>query len=186
MRRTRTITTTMPICQWEGNSNEFLSLESHSNKAHWMDSMGRFKRSFTMPTRLATFLSSSSSLDHHVAASTTTMMSEARIYSDIMETLRVMFFLEGKASLARVECREVSESDLNHSMHGMTRSLARFFRETVSEKNGGRGRRRWKSEECSKGNRSTSHMIEGDESNPKVVMPIVGDENAGRRNEFLK
>ncbi|KAK1281300.1 hypothetical protein QJS04_geneDACA014285 [Acorus gramineus] len=69
----------------EGNSNEYLSLESHSNKARRTDNMGRFKRSFTMPARLATSSSSSSSLDHH--ATTTTMTGEAGMFSDMMETL---------------------------------------------------------------------------------------------------
>ncbi|KAK1303242.1 hypothetical protein QJS10_CPB11g01727 [Acorus calamus] len=69
----------------EGNSNDYLSLESHSNKARRTDNMGRFKRSFTMPARLATSSSSSSSLDHH--ATTTTMTGEAGMFSDMMETL---------------------------------------------------------------------------------------------------
>ncbi|KAK1303233.1 hypothetical protein QJS10_CPB11g01728 [Acorus calamus] len=47
---------------------------------------GGSKRSFAMPAGLATF-SSSSSLDHHAVVTTTTT-GEARIYSDIMETLR--------------------------------------------------------------------------------------------------
>ncbi|KAK1267581.1 hypothetical protein QJS04_geneDACA016661 [Acorus gramineus] len=37
-----------------------------------------------------------------------------------------------------------------------------------------RGWRRWRPEEGSKDSRSTSQIIEGDERNPKVVMPIVG------------
>ncbi|KAK1324373.1 hypothetical protein QJS10_CPA01g00591 [Acorus calamus] len=72
-------TTNMPV---EGNSNEYLSLESHSNKVPRTDNMGRFKRSFTMPARLATS-SSSSSLDHQ----TTTTTGEAGMFSDMMETL---------------------------------------------------------------------------------------------------
>lgn len=81
------------------NTEDYLGLESHSNKVRKMESSGKFKRSFTMPARMATS-SSSSSLDQHqqqhqhqqhetAGAGQGTMeyrSSEAGIYSDIMET----------------------------------------------------------------------------------------------------
>lgn len=79
-----------------GNSTEdYLGLESHSNKVRKVDNSGKFKRSFTMPARMATS-SSSTSLDqhhqqqqHHGTPPPQGMeyrSSEAGIYSDIMET----------------------------------------------------------------------------------------------------
>ncbi|KAK1307717.1 hypothetical protein QJS10_CPA09g00761 [Acorus calamus] len=79
----------------ESNPNEYLGLESQSNKARRTDNNSRFKRSFTLPARMETSSSSSSSLDQHgmmTTATTTTghpgnyRNSEAGIYSDIMET----------------------------------------------------------------------------------------------------
>ncbi|KAL2247506.1 uncharacterized protein LOC105176977 [Sesamum indicum] len=60
------------------NPNEFLSLDSHSK----MD--GKFKRSFTLPARMATS-SSSTSLDHH-GHNPGEYRNEAGMYSDVMET----------------------------------------------------------------------------------------------------
>ncbi|XP_058072357.1 protein RICE SALT SENSITIVE 3 isoform X2 [Magnolia sinica] len=61
------------------NPNDYLSLESHSNSARKMEH--KFKRSFTLPARMA---SSSSSSPHHPVEDYRS--SEAGIYSDIMET----------------------------------------------------------------------------------------------------
>ncbi|RWW17444.1 hypothetical protein GW17_00018624 [Ensete ventricosum] len=69
------------------NSEDLLSLESHSGKARKMEN-SKFKRSFTLPARMTTS-SSSSSLDHHHASTPQPMDyrgSEAGIYQDIMET----------------------------------------------------------------------------------------------------
>lgn len=60
------------------NPNEFLSLDSHSK----MD--GKFKRSFTLPARMATS-SSSSSLNHH-SHNPGEYRNEPGMYSDVMET----------------------------------------------------------------------------------------------------
>ncbi|KAK6131538.1 hypothetical protein DH2020_034708 [Rehmannia glutinosa] len=61
-----------------GNPNEFLSLDSHSKME------GKFKRSFTLPARMATS-SSSSSLNHH-AHNPGEYRNEGGMYSDVMET----------------------------------------------------------------------------------------------------
>lgn len=61
------------------NPNEFLSLDSHSK----MD--GKFKRSFTLPARMATS-SSSSSLNHHLSHNPGEYRNETGMYSDVMET----------------------------------------------------------------------------------------------------
>lgn len=69
------------------NTEDYLSLESHSNKVRKTEN-NKFKRSFTLPARMTSSLSSSS-LDHHHAATPQAMeyrSSEAGIYSDIMET----------------------------------------------------------------------------------------------------
>ncbi|THU69899.1 hypothetical protein C4D60_Mb08t19280 [Musa balbisiana] len=69
------------------NTEDLLSLESHSGKARKMEN-SKFKRSFTLPARMTTS-SSSSSLDHHHASTPQPMDyrgSEAGIYQDIMET----------------------------------------------------------------------------------------------------
>uniref|UniRef100_A0A5B7ADN3 Putative transcription factor LHW isoform X1 n=1 Tax=Davidia involucrata TaxID=16924 RepID=A0A5B7ADN3_DAVIN len=58
--------------------NEFLSLDSHPESARKMES--KFKRSFTLPARMASS-SSSTSLDHHSQNPV-----EYRNYSDVMET----------------------------------------------------------------------------------------------------
>ncbi|KAI3466095.1 hypothetical protein Pfo_022758 [Paulownia fortunei] len=60
------------------NPNEFLSLDSHSKME------GKFKRSFTLPARMATS-SSSNSLNHH-AHNPGEYRNEAGMYSDVMET----------------------------------------------------------------------------------------------------
>ncbi|KAJ6816101.1 uncharacterized protein M6B38_417155 [Iris pallida] len=76
------------------DAEDHLGLDGHSSKARRTESGNKFKRSFTMPARMATS-SSSSSLDqrqnqHHAAAASSQGMeyrsSEAGIYSDIMET----------------------------------------------------------------------------------------------------
>nr|XP_010908547.1 protein RICE SALT SENSITIVE 3 [Elaeis guineensis] len=70
-----------------GNTEDYLSLESHSNKARKTES-NKFKRSYTLPARMTSSFSSSS-LDHHHAATPQAIEyrnSEAGIYSDIMET----------------------------------------------------------------------------------------------------
>ncbi|KAA0066821.1 Serine/threonine-protein kinase WNK-related isoform 1 [Cucumis melo var. makuwa] len=67
-----------------GNSNEFLSLDSQSESARKMEN--KFKRSFTLPARMASS-SSSTSLDHHPHQSVEYRNSEqAGMYSDVMET----------------------------------------------------------------------------------------------------
>ncbi|XP_077220339.1 protein RICE SALT SENSITIVE 3-like isoform X2 [Tasmannia lanceolata] len=66
------------------NASEYLSLESHSNNVRKMEH--KFKRSFTMPARMASS-SFSTSLDHHQDHNVEDYRcTEAGIYSDIMET----------------------------------------------------------------------------------------------------
>ncbi|KAJ7948680.1 Serine/Threonine-kinase WNK (WNK)-like protein [Quillaja saponaria] len=65
------------------NPNEFLSLDSHSESARKVES--KFRRSFTLPARVASS-SSSTSLDHHQQQSVEYRNSEAGMYSDVMET----------------------------------------------------------------------------------------------------
>ncbi|KAJ7981764.1 Serine/Threonine-kinase WNK (WNK)-like protein [Quillaja saponaria] len=65
------------------NPNEFLSLDTHSESARKMGN--KFKRSFTLPARVASS-SSSTSLDHHQHQSVEYRNSEAGIYSDVMES----------------------------------------------------------------------------------------------------
>ncbi|XP_077253471.1 protein RICE SALT SENSITIVE 3-like isoform X2 [Tasmannia lanceolata] len=66
------------------NASKYLSLESHSNNVSKMEH--KFKRSFTLPARMASS-SSSSSMDHHQHDTEEDYRSsEAGIYSDIMET----------------------------------------------------------------------------------------------------
>ncbi|KAL6543277.1 hypothetical protein OROHE_010797 [Orobanche hederae] len=60
------------------NPNEFLSLDSHSKME------GKFKRSFTLPARMATS-SSSSSLGHH-GHNPGEYRNDGGMYSDVMET----------------------------------------------------------------------------------------------------
>ncbi|XP_038689491.1 protein RICE SALT SENSITIVE 3-like [Tripterygium wilfordii] len=59
------------------NPNEFLSLDSHPDGIRKMDNK-KFKRSFTLPARMASS-SSSTSVNHH-------QLHEAGMYSDVMET----------------------------------------------------------------------------------------------------
>ncbi|KAG6591947.1 protein RICE SALT SENSITIVE 3 [Cucurbita moschata] len=68
-----------------GNSNEFLSLDSQSENSRKMEN--KFKRSFTLPARMASS-SSSTSLDHHPHQSVEYRNSseQAGMYSDVMET----------------------------------------------------------------------------------------------------
>lgn len=66
------------------NPNEFLSLDSHQDSVRKMEN--KFKRSFTLPARMASS-SSSTSLDHHsVHNSMEYKNSEGGMYSDVMET----------------------------------------------------------------------------------------------------
>ncbi|KAF3961002.1 hypothetical protein ACB098_06G069100 [Castanea mollissima] len=65
------------------NPNEFLSLDSHSESARKMEN--KFKRSCTLPARMASS-SSSTSVDHHQHQPVQYRNSEAGIYSDVMET----------------------------------------------------------------------------------------------------
>ncbi|KAK1315150.1 hypothetical protein QJS10_CPA06g01285 [Acorus calamus] len=64
-------------------------------------------------------------------------------------------------------------------------SVIQLIAIAVYEKNGGKGQRRCRPKEGSKGSRSISHMIEGNERNPRVVMPVAEDEETDR-NKFLK
>jgi len=65
------------------NPNEFLSLDSHHEGGRKMD---KFKRSFTLPTRVASS-SSSTSMDHHQQQQGVEYRnSEGGMYSDVMET----------------------------------------------------------------------------------------------------
>ncbi|WCJ32195.1 Serine/threonine-protein kinase WNK (With No Lysine)-related [Euphorbia peplus] len=66
------------------NPNEFLSLDSHPDSARKMEN--KFKRSFTLPARMANS-SSSNSMDHHQQQAVEYRNSEsAGMYSDVMET----------------------------------------------------------------------------------------------------
>lgn len=66
------------------NPNEFLSLDSHQDSVSKMEN--KFKRSFTLPARMASS-SSSTSLDHHsVHNAMEYKNSEGGMYSDVMET----------------------------------------------------------------------------------------------------
>ncbi|KAG5551276.1 hypothetical protein RHGRI_009634 [Rhododendron griersonianum] len=66
------------------NPNEFLSLDSHQDSVRKMEN--KFKRSFTLPARMASS-SSSTSLDHHsVHNAMEYKNSEGGMYSDVMET----------------------------------------------------------------------------------------------------
>lgn len=65
------------------NPNEFLSLDSHPDSANKLEA--KFKRSFTMPSRMASS-SSSTSVDHHQHQTMEFRNSDAGMYSDVMET----------------------------------------------------------------------------------------------------
>lgn len=65
------------------NPNEFLSLDSHSESARKMEN--KFKRSYTLPARMASS-SSSTSVDHHQHQPVEYRNSDAGIYPDVMET----------------------------------------------------------------------------------------------------
>ncbi|XP_027356186.1 protein RICE SALT SENSITIVE 3 [Abrus precatorius] len=64
------------------NPNEFLSLDSHPEGTRKVD---KFKRSFTLPSRVASS-SSSTSMDHHQQATMEYRNSEGGMYPDVMET----------------------------------------------------------------------------------------------------
>ncbi|PSR96373.1 Transcription factor bHLH155 like [Actinidia chinensis var. chinensis] len=65
------------------NPSEFLSLDSHQESVRKMES--KFKRSFTLPARMASS-SSSTSLDHHSHNPMEYKNSEGGMYPDVMET----------------------------------------------------------------------------------------------------
>ncbi|XP_057979039.1 protein RICE SALT SENSITIVE 3-like isoform X2 [Malania oleifera] len=65
------------------NPNEFLSLDNHPESVRKMEN--KFKRSFTLPARMASS-SSSTSLDHHLHHPVEYRSSEAGMYTDVMET----------------------------------------------------------------------------------------------------
>ncbi|OAY28715.1 protein RICE SALT SENSITIVE 3 isoform X2 [Manihot esculenta] len=65
------------------NPNEFLSLDSHPDSARKIEN--KFKRSFTLPARMAPS-SSSTSVDHHQQQAVEYRNSEAGMYPDVMET----------------------------------------------------------------------------------------------------
>lgn len=67
-----------------GNPNEFLSLDSHTGEGS-RKMENKFKRSFTMPTRMASS-SSSTSVDHHQHQQVEYRNSEAGMYTDVMGT----------------------------------------------------------------------------------------------------
>lgn len=64
------------------NPNEFLSLDNNQDDARKMD---KFKRSFTLPARVASS-SSSTSMDHHQTQGVQFRNSEGAMYPDVMET----------------------------------------------------------------------------------------------------
>ncbi|XP_021287604.1 uncharacterized protein LOC110419053 isoform X1 [Herrania umbratica] len=65
------------------NPNEYLSLDSHPENMRRMEN--KFKRSFTLPARMASS-SSSTSVDHHQHQPVEYRNSEAGMYTDVMET----------------------------------------------------------------------------------------------------
>ncbi|GJU46536.1 hypothetical protein Tco_1203802 [Tanacetum coccineum] len=70
------------------NPNDFLSLDN-TNSDHNMGKVNhnKYKRSFTLPARMATSSSSSSSLDHRKHNPNGEYRNpEASMYSDVMET----------------------------------------------------------------------------------------------------
>lgn len=64
----------------EADPNDFLSLDSHNSKME----NGKFKRSFTLPTRMVT--SSSSSSLNHLSQNHGEYRNEGGMYGDVMET----------------------------------------------------------------------------------------------------
>ncbi|XP_031266542.1 protein RICE SALT SENSITIVE 3-like isoform X1 [Pistacia vera] len=72
-----------PNSDGSANPNEFLSLDSHPENARKMDN--KFKRSFTLPARMASS-SSSTSVDHHQQQPMEYRNPEAGMYNDVMET----------------------------------------------------------------------------------------------------
>ncbi|XP_073014158.1 protein RICE SALT SENSITIVE 3 [Typha latifolia] len=74
----------------EANAEDYLGLESHSNKVRKMEN-NKFKRSFTLPARMSSSPSSSSLVDHHHHAATPQGMdyrgNESGMYPDLMESL---------------------------------------------------------------------------------------------------
>ncbi|OMO88955.1 hypothetical protein CCACVL1_08091 [Corchorus capsularis] len=65
------------------NPNEFLSLDSHPDNMRKMEN--KFKRSFTLPARMASS-SSSTSVDHHQHQPVEFRNTEPGMYTDVMET----------------------------------------------------------------------------------------------------
>lgn len=72
-----------PNSDGSANPNEFLSLDSHPENARKLDN--KFKRSFTLPARMASS-SSSTSVDHHQQQPMEYRNPEAGMYNDVMET----------------------------------------------------------------------------------------------------
>lgn len=71
----------------QNNPNEFLSLDSHQDNQGGARKMDKFKRSFTLPARVAASSSSSTSMDHHQQQGVEYRNSEGGgMYSDVMET----------------------------------------------------------------------------------------------------
>ncbi|TKY66492.1 hypothetical protein E2542_SST09366 [Spatholobus suberectus] len=65
------------------NPNEFLSLDGHTEGARKVD---KFKRSFTLPARVASSSSSTSMDNHQQHAAVEYRNSEGGMYQDVMET----------------------------------------------------------------------------------------------------
>ncbi|EXC08468.1 hypothetical protein L484_009611 [Morus notabilis] len=68
-----------------GNPNEFLSLDSHTGEGSRKMENNKFKRSFTLPARMASS-SSSTSVDHHQHQQAEYRNSEGGMYTDVMDT----------------------------------------------------------------------------------------------------
>ncbi|KAK7244248.1 hypothetical protein RIF29_39067 [Crotalaria pallida] len=71
----------------EANPNEFLSLDNNSHHNEGAKKMDKFKRSFTLPARVASTSSSSTSMDQHQPQGMEYRNSEGGgMYPDVMET----------------------------------------------------------------------------------------------------
>ncbi|KAG5032708.1 hypothetical protein JHK85_016690 [Glycine max] len=69
------------------NPNEFLSLDGHTEGRGGARKVDKFKRCFTLPARIMTSSSSSTSMDHHQQqAGVEYRNSEGSMYQDVMET----------------------------------------------------------------------------------------------------
>lgn len=73
-----------PNSDHASNHNEFLSLDCHPDSSARKNMENKYKRSFTLPARMAS--SSSNSVDHHQHQSVGYRNAEAGMYSDVMET----------------------------------------------------------------------------------------------------